>query len=384
MKWNHLDYKDKIAAYEEAYTTLKSFAESAFPASREDLKASFLKPLPLDRILDRLERNAYKRIYSLFYEDWFLLDYRKSKKEPSLADACLADHNYDEIQKTALSNLAASFIAPYRVLGIYNGMLRLESILTEKTNFSVRSNLSNVMPGDIIVTRLLPLEKDWLLSEPWLLVMPISEKDFTSDLIRAMKETGFGKRDGKNFLKQSTPSFLKVINTTLIEMEKDMVRMIDRLPYLPEWFSIQVESPDTLLTALQNSPDILSVDPESDRRFIYFSQLPADRLSWVYISFNHEDQILACIPARESIESFLPVLSALHVDAAFSRIHTPDGNGQEQDNRTMLRDLADLLNANERLTEQLLLPRRTSREAHVEQARADFFAKLSLQLGRLS
>ncbi|MGE5371499.1 MAG: hypothetical protein ACM3QZ_05860 [Solirubrobacterales bacterium] len=382
MKWNKPDFKERIAAYERIFDLLDDYAQEVYGASGiEQARASFFDRISISKIMDRLERNAYIKVFELFFRDWLVLDHRPGKGQPTLAERFSKQHgsHLNDQQRQALRFMQASFAAPYRILGIYDGFLRLEGMVMPGNIYTVRAAIPSVMPGDVVVTRLLQLDRDWLMVQPWLLMMTSRDQDIVRDIADACREHDVKKREMQVFCKEYTNAFMQIITRNLLEIERDMVNMIEKLDFKPEWFQASVSNPASL--ADQLSASLMRINA-NETRYLLMSGEACAPYTWAYLMIDG-NVLFVCLPPKEDPAAAFEGIQAAAAPAVLDfQSFAGDRERVEQLNRELVRDLADYLDQHASITETVLIPKKRRPESAIEQTRADFFARLSLQVGK--
>lgn len=385
MQWSDLSRKEKAELYETIINKLLAFRDERWNKAQKDgVHLDFMSHISLEKIMDILERRIYKKMYTLFAEEWSLLDYRPAAKKPTLAETALLEWDalLSSAEKTALRNLSASFVAPYRILRFFDGRGRLENVILPKSNIDFITTFQELAPGDVIVTRLLPLGKEYMLKEPWLLLLPKDQKRLAETFHDAMREAGYKKRDVHEFCKNQAPVLMGIINETVVEMEKEIAAILEKVPFRPDWHEAEVDDPQRIITFLEENGAFSSIEGEKKGRFLFINRQQKTKLTWGYIVVD-ENRLAICVPPKEDPDVVLSALYEAMKDEKEDLKFTKIGCSNEKTayyNQQVLDDLAVFITQNEEMVQDILMPRKEE-GSPIEQARADFFAQLSLWLG---
>ncbi|MGE5405026.1 MAG: hypothetical protein ACM3PP_08805, partial [Candidatus Saccharibacteria bacterium] len=286
----------------------------------------------------------------------------------------------------ALDNLARSYVAPYRVLGWKNGYARLENLIVSRRTYVVWTGEREFMLGDIIVTRLAPVDgglKTWLLREPWLMLLPFDEKLLQEDLFHRMKKSGFSKRQVSVFCKNYQPNILKMINRAILEIDKEVAVLLDKVPFKPEWQEISVPDAQKLTELFDRHDQMIRLATDAPR-YLIMNNGEMGRLTFGYIVIE-DDHICICVPPREDFSAVLLVLGEALLSSEIKLESTPGRCAEEkiiQYNELFIDDFYEYVSTHSDQAQYLLVPYRTEEHPEIGQARADFFGKLSLAIGR--
>lgn len=385
MKWQESSLTEIIDIYRAVLKKVQTVADQTLDRIHQrELQLDFMESLTLDGILDILERHSYKRLYLMFFYDWLFLDYRSDTDSPTMAELTLKNlaGTLDQLEIKALTNLVNSYVSPYRILSFRDGQGHLENLIIPRTNFNITMEFEGLMVGDVLVTRLLPGPRDWLLLEPWILLLPSNEKHLVKSLRLVTKKAGYRKRDINHFCKQKTLSLLQVINQEINEIEKEVVKMVQSMPFRPDWQEAIIDDSQRIMDFLHASDVFLEMEESGSGRFLFINRDNPGRLSWGYILVE-EDRIAVCVPPKEDLTL---VLDALIQAIAFSgdRLDfVKVGCSNERTdyyNDRMVEDLGEFLQHHEDMIDDLLIPHRYA-DFNQDHSRSDFFAKLSLRLG---
>jgi len=385
LKWKDSDPSAVTALYRRLLNNIRDIADRALDGDhQQELMRLFFAHLPLDGMLDILGVYSYKRLYRMFFKDWLLLDYRSKPGSPTMAELTLLhmQGDMDSQEKQALTNLIKSQVALYKVIGIRDNLIRVENPMIANSHYRVLSAPEDLMLGDILVTRLLPGPVDWLLLEPWILLMPRDRKMFTNSLRQAMKEAGYGKRDFIDFCKRDTIRFLEVINREVVAAEKEMLAIADKLSFYPYWQETAVGDSERLANLLETSGVFLKTH-EDDGGFLFLERDNPSGLSWGYILVE-SNRVAVCVPPHEEPTPVLEALGHVIPDSAeyldFKRMDSTHEKYLHYNER-MIRDLSILLQNHEEMIDDILLPRHYN-QYDQDESRSDFFTKLSFLLGK--
>ncbi len=387
MEWSSPDAWDIIDCYRDIMDQVQHFADQQIALSEQaDLQNTFLDNLPTQKIYDLLQRIFYQRIYTMFFNDWLLLDYRPGRKFPTLAEAALAElkDKLTGLEQEALRNLCASYIAPYRVLSYTDGCGRLENVINPQTTYEFITNFSDLVVGDVIATRLLKISKSsWLLQEPWLIIIPREEKHLVKSLHRTLKETGYSRNDALDFCKRQASQLLAALNDEIIKMEKDSADMIEEVGFHPVWMEAVIEDHEHWAVILDQNPTLVRPFDDIDQ-FVFINKEGTLHLTWAYLELT-DDRLCVGIPPREDQENITNILIPAENEALpepeFVKIN-PAEEKYRALNQHMVDGIAHLAGQNNDLIDVFLIPRKKPGQSHIEQSRADFFANLSVQLGK--
>lgn len=385
MDWSSPDSFDIIDAYREVMDKVQLVADQKLsPAEQIDLQNTFLSALPTVKISDLMQRLFYQRLYTMFFNDWLLLDYRQARKGKSLGEVVQTElkDELSDLQVEALRNLNSSFIAPYRILSYDDGYGRLENIIYPETTYQFFTYFSDLMPGDVIVARLLRFDKStWFLQEPWLVIIPREERHLVKSLHRTVKETGFSKHDTLEFCKNQAIPMLKTLNEEIIRMEKDAAEMIEEIGFHPIWREANIVDRGQLLQVLDQAQTLIRPVEDVDQ-FVFINPDGNIHITWAYILLT-DNQLVVGMAPREDHQSVGAVLNTNELEPAleWTKI-SPSDQIYTDYSRYMLDGLAALVKQDNELIDSLLIPRKKAGHTHIEQNRADFFASLSLQLGK--
>lgn len=389
MEWNKLSIQEQHEIYTDVLSRLYSLQEEYFPESeRYALRREFMAQLTTDAIIDVLEREIYKKMYGLFFNDWLTLDYRYSRRSPTLAESALNEKLHlfpTAAERTALTNLAKSFVAPYRILKSQNGITRMENLILSRRNYYVYTPEHEFVVGDIMITRLYPAGKqEWLLMEPWLLLMPYDEKLIVERLYNRMKKEGFSRREVALFCKNSLISILQVANRTIIDIEKEVAASLAHIEVRPEWQQADLPNTEDALQALSSMEGIEVLETDSPGRFLLHNTAGEANWTWTYIALE-DNKIRLCIPPREDSAAVLDTVARALSNVAeklnFERVGCTTGPVDALTGG-MINDLSKMIKKDEESASRILIPRRPSDE-EIDPVRADFFAKLSLDIGKI-
>ena len=379
--------QDKIAqSYQTAMREIRKIADQTLDQTlRDEIKARFLQSLPLNRVPGVVERYSYQRLYSMFFQDWLLLDYRPDRKTPTLAQLALdksqgvLDHSLCQIMK----NLTRTYVSLYRVLRLKDGRGRLENLIPPRTNYNIVTTAEGLMAGDILVTRLLPHPRGWLLYEPWILLLPSDEKSLVRSIVQAMKMEGYPPADAPLFCKEMAVTMLQAVNQEIIEIENELAQMVRQLPFCPRWEEAVLGDPEPVVRLLETNSGFFQIPGEEGRAFLLLNRdLP--RLSWGYVLVE-SDRMVVGLPPRENIAGLLEMLvqATGETGKRLNFAHAQDERVYYYNER-LVSDLTRLLRERPDLTDDLLLPRAVA-DSDEDQVRSDFFACLSFLIGgRLS
>ncbi|MGE5418281.1 MAG: hypothetical protein ACM3UZ_16200 [Acidobacteriota bacterium] len=391
LEWAQLNIPEKVAVYDEVMNMLHTFRDQSMAIEdRTRLREEFFAKLPTEQIIDVLERETYNKMYLLFFNDWLTLDYKVSEKATPLGSQAIKQNIFelDEAHRFALDNLARSYVAPYRVLGWKNGYARLENLIVSRRTYVVWTGDREFMIGDILVTRLAPVDnalKTWVLREPWLMLLPFDEKLLQEDLFHRMKKTGFSKRQVSDFCKNYQPNILKMINRAIIEIDKEVAVLLDKVPFRPEWQEISAPTTLQLTDFFDKHEHLIRLDAKSPR-YLVINDGDMGRLTFGYIILEDE-HICICVPPREDFSAVLLVLGEALLSSETRLEVTPRRCAEEiieQYNEFLIEDLFQYVSTHPDKSQFLLVPYRTAEHPEIGQARADFFGKLSLAIGRRS
>ncbi|MDD3654098.1 MAG: hypothetical protein PHO01_07940 [Desulfotomaculaceae bacterium] len=389
MEWNKLSVKEQREIYSDVLGRLYSLQEGYFAGpERDTLRREFMSKLPTDDIVDILEREIYKKMYGLFFNDWLTLDYRAGRRSPTMVENILKeklDIFPGAAERTVLNSLAKSFVAPYRILKSQNGITRMENIILPRRNYYVYTPDHEFIVGDIMVTRLYPAGKqEWLLMEPWLLLMPFDEKLMAERLHNCMKREGFSRRETSLFCKKSLLSILQVANRTIIDVEKEIAASLAPLAIRPEWQQADLPNTEDALKALSSMEDIEVLETDTPGRFLLHNSKGEAKWTWTYIALE-DDKIRLCIPPREDSAAILDTvaraLSNVTEQLDFERVGCTTGPVDALTGGMIL-DFSKVIARDGEAASRILIPRR-SLGGEIDSVQADFFAKLSLEIGKI-
>ncbi len=385
LKWNDSDPNAVIALYRRLLNKIRDTADKTLDGDhQQELMRLFFARLPLDGMLDILGIHSYKRLYRMFFEDWLLLDYRSKRGSPTMAELTLhqMQGDMDSQEKQALTSLIKSQVAPYKVTGIEENLIRVENPMIAKSHYKVISAPDDLMLGDFLITRLLPGPVDWLLLEPWILLMPRDRKMFTNSLRQAMKEAGYGKRDFIDFCKLDMPRLLQVVNGEIVAAEKEMLKIAENIPFCPCWQETAVSDCERLTVLLETS-GVFFKTHEDGGGFLFLERDNPSRLSWGYILFE-SNRAAVCVPPHEEPTPVLEALGRVIPDSAeFMDFKGMDSTHERylHYNERMIKDLSIFLQNHEEMIDDILLPRHYD-QYDQDETRSDFFTKLSFLLGK--
>ncbi|MGE5545108.1 MAG: hypothetical protein ACM3UW_09080, partial [Bacillota bacterium] len=385
LQWQDMDPAVTVTIYQTILNRIQNFADQTLERDKQhDLMRHFLASLPLGGMLDFLEYHSYQRLYRMFFNDWLLLDYRSKPGGPTMAELTLQNlkNTLDQREVQALTNLVKSYVSVYRILSFGNGQAYLKNLVIPKHNYKITTSYEGFMADDILVTRLLPGPSDWLLLEPWILLLPLNEKLLAKSLRQVMKEAGYHKRDFSRFCKKKTILLLQVINQEVVEAEKEVVAMAENIPFCPDWHEATVSDSQRIMDLLQASDGFQKMNGNEEGRFLFFDPENPGRLSWSYILVE-EDRMALCVPPQEDsslvFDALTQVIAGSGEGLKFTKLDSSHERAVHYNNR-IIEDLSRFLQNHEEMIDDILIPRQYTQYCQ-EQSRSDFFAKLSLLLG---
>ncbi|MGE5396720.1 MAG: hypothetical protein ACM3MK_04200 [Chitinophagales bacterium] len=377
MKWSALDLHEKIDTYISIMERISTYKNNYLSqAQQEDLQISFFQNLALEKITDFMQRTIFQRIYLLFFEEWLLLDYRPDKRNNTIAENVLKDldHSLSHAEYTALRNLISSCIAPYWVKSLKGKYFRMENLLYPKDSTQVLyKNFPDFVTGDVVVTRLLPVDKSSYLQEPWLLLMPYNVKQLEDTLIASLTEKGYNRKNSEEYCKNHAPAFLGRINQALIDTEQEVITIVEQTPFAPSWHEYCDIDAVRTREVLNNHDSFVPLSTDSSR-FLYIGN-SSENLTWCYLILDEHRLLLASCPGED------PTGVAITLGNELSLNLKPLNGDPTECNISLIEDFSQYLAARPEMIDALLLPKKFPGHP-ITQTRADFFTYLSIQLGR--
>ncbi len=382
MKWFKSGPEIDIYTYLTVMEKLRSVSHSwCISPQAEEARSTFFQALPLEGIIDRMERYSYKKLYDMFCADWLLLDYRPARRSPTQAEKYRPEleGQLDEAERLALKNLIASYISPYSINSCQANRGRLENFIVPQFSHSFSTTAPGLMRGDVVVTRLLPGVREQFLNEPWMILLPSDRKVLFQTLWESVRDEGFNKSDLDLYSKEHTTELLRIMNLEVVRMEQDLLSMEEALPLVPHLEETPLDD-SAMLGRWLASDDRFHQLRDA---FLYFNRDPTVRLSWAYLRIREGTLVIAVPPGENSlfVRSMLPAAAGTASEHVVWSI-IPGGSPLSSETiAQMVGDMKSLLDQDEEMTCPLLIPFQYLNYRQ-DQSRADFFARLSLELGK--
>lgn len=384
LQWQETEPAAIVNIYRTILNQIQNTAERALERDHQhELMRHFLASLPLDGMLDILERHTYQRLYRMFFKDWLLLDYHSEPGSPTMAELTLQNlkDTLEQPEVLALKNLIKSYVSLYRIHSLRNGYVYLENLIMPREHYKIIANYDGLMVGDILVARLLPGPSDWLLFDPWIILLPLNEKLLAKSLHRLIKKAGYHKRNFSRFCKKKTILLLQMVNQEVGAAEKDVVEIGESLPLCLGWQEATVGDCRRIMELLKASDAFLDMYEVEVKCFLFFNR-DNPETSWGYILLD-EDRIAFCVPPQEDLSPVLDALNRVFAESgermAFSELDSTHERIAHYNSR-IIEDLSMFLQNNEEMINDILIPHSYTQYSQ-EQSRSDFFTKLSLQVG---
>jgi len=386
LQWQEMDPETIVTIYRNILNRIQDIADQTLERGHHhNLMSHFLASLSLDGMQDLLEGHSYQRLYRMFFYDWLLLDYRSQPGSSTMAELTWQHlkGSLNQAEEQALTNLIKSYVSLYRIYHIRKGQAYLENLIMPRAHYKIPANNDSLMAGDVLVARLLPGPSNWLLLEPWIILLPLNEKLLSRSLLKLMKEAGYNKRNFKRFCKKKTVLLLKLVNQEVVEAGKDMAAIAENIPFCPDWMEATIDDYQRTMDLLKTGYLFPSMNEIGDGGFLFYDRENPSGMSWGYILLEN-DRIAVCVPPHEDPSSVLEALNRVIAEPGghleFTKIEDTRNEIIHNNNR-IVADLSRFLQCHEDWIDDILIPRQYTHCCQ-EQSRSDFFAKLSLLVGK--
>jgi len=216
------------------------------------------------------------------------------------------------------------------------------------------------------------------------LLMPYDEKLIVERLHSRMKKEGFSRREVALFCKSSLISILQVANRTIIDIEKEVAASLASIEVRPEWQQADLPNTEDALEALSRIEGVEVLETDSPGRFLLHNTAGEANWTWTYIALE-DNKIRLCIPPREDsaavLDTIAQALSGVTEKLQFERVGCTTGPVDALTGG-MINDLSEVIRKDEESVSRILIPKRRP-DNEIDPVRADFFAKLSLDIGKI-
>lgn len=264
--WMEMDNREKVAVYRDVLQRLQVFAHSlknTYPENQEKAKIEFDKDIDTGGMYwDEPTRNNWQEFFKLY----FLLSF-KDESFSTIAN-CFWENQakrYPPHLKTAAFNLMMSFIGVYSVDPISPGTLIFEDLFTGLKHESYgrisRNVHKTVVPGTIVITRLLPLGERYWVDNPLYTLSVDMQAIFEANLHILMEQLVVNDTSDPDYLKKRGLLILKAYIKTVADVEQNAVNLLKQPLDIPWRIADKLDHQESCrLLTMNNRFQLLYVD----------------------------------------------------------------------------------------------------------------------------
>ncbi|MDI9466629.1 MAG: hypothetical protein QM343_01970 [Bacillota bacterium] len=307
--WEELDDLEKVCAYEEVQQHLQMFAygiKQVWGRNEEDSQKEYYE---LVNTMGRFWNEPTRRVYEQFFRAHFCMD-DVNCNHTSIANLFWENQarRFPPYLKTASFNLMMSYVGGYRVLPQGNNSLIFEDIFTGESyevygRFGNRVH-ENIVPGMISITRLLPLNGKYWVSDPMFVVLPDLIEIFNNNLLILMEQLHPFDETDVRFLKVRGEKIIKAYVLSLDEMEQNALRVMTQ-PLQVQWYTAGVNNPHLIRKVLKQSRGFrLLYEGEDRASFLWLSHNHQHKFQWGYLVIKNQQLFITIVPGKD-LERFI-------------------------------------------------------------------------------
>lgn len=359
--WEELDDREKVCSYEEVQQHLHMFTYAVKSIWNRSEQESRMEYYELVNTMGRFWDEPTRRVYEQFFRTHYCLDDQNSQ-HVTLANLFWDNQarRFPPYLKTASFNLMMSYIGAYRVFPVGTNGLIFEDIFTGERHetygrFGDRVH-SNIVPGMISITRLLPLQERYWVSDPMFIVLPDLVELFEKNLHMLMEKLHPFDHSDPGYLKERGEKIVKAYILSLEELEQATVNLMNQ-PLQMEWQSASMVKTEQVISLLkQNRKFRVLCEDQEHSSFIWMSSNSSQTYQWGYVLVQN-GHLEITLPPGKDVEKFIKDIrrsfKSADIVMAFRKLEAGLARQKELE-RQMVADLAGFFNANPELSLALL------------------------------
>lgn len=306
--WPDLDNRKMAEVYNDVLQRLQVFAYTVkknHPQIEEEATTDFFEGIDTAGFFwDEPTSYNWQQFFKLYY----LLSY-KDVNHFTIAN-CFWENQakrYPPHLHTAAFNLMMSFIGAYSVTPAASGVLIFEDLFSgcqkEVYGRIGRHVHKSIVPGTIVITRLLPLDELFWIDHPFYTLSPDLQSSFEANLHVLMEQVPTFDTSDPEYLKKRGLFILKAYLMTLAQLEYDAVNLLQQ-PLEIEWrIADQLDHQASCHLLTQNSRFQPLYSSSCRNSYIWISPGSTQGYDWGYVLVEN-NQLLLCSPPGKDEKKF--------------------------------------------------------------------------------
>lgn len=361
--WTEMDNRAKVEAYRDVWQRLQVFAHAVtnnYPGKQQRANAKFNEGVDFTiTFWDESTLNTWQEFFNLYY--WLSF---KGYNYSTIANYFweYQAKRYPPHLKTAAFNLMTSFTGVFQLEPQAPGNLVFEDVFTG-CKYEVYGRIAhnvhrNIIPGTLVITRLVSLGERWLVDHPMFTLSADMREDFDANLKSLTEKMPAADAEDPDYLKTRGLLILKAYIKTMAELERSAVSLLDQ-PLEIQWrIADQLIYEDSChLLSLNNRFQLLYKD-ENRNSYIWLNNGNNQGYDWGYV-LAEGTKLLLCSPPGKDDNKFRKEIRRCFKVADIVVVCRELGEGKNviQDlNGKLVSDLAGFLKLYPQLMPVLLRP----------------------------
>jgi len=359
-EWEALSPEDKIKCYDEVKQYIHMYTNFYTEGLVDTTKAQadFYDCLNTS---GNFWRGKISEIYEQFFHDYIVLDFENSAGSTP-AHLFWDDHacRFPPHLREAAFNLIISHVGAYLLIPLSKHKILLEDIFTGQRG-EVYGNWGTniqeeIVPGAIILTRLLPVSSQQWIQAPYYVLLPDLKELYYNNFHMLMERLHPHDEGDFSFCKKRGENILKAYIMAIDELEQNTLMALKKPLYL-KWMLTELNVDREFNNYLEISGKFHTLKSEpSLQTFLWMSYSPDHTCQWGYIVLK-KPRLFIFVPPSKNIEGLIKdIRKALRGTNAmvYFRDYQCSLKDSDELQKLLINDLANYLNRNPEDTLTLL------------------------------
>lgn len=302
--WSELGNRERINVYEEVKQLLKIFTYTVkenWGQEEQQIHNDFYNNINTS---GKFWQGSTSSIYHEFYTQYYELDCLNSASS-TIANLFWENQakRFPPSLKTAAFNLMTSYVGAYRIIPAGRNELIFEDYFTGKRyemfgNFGTNAH-KNIVPGMLVITRLLPLGGEMWVTEPMFIVLPDMLDLFEKNYQMLMERYNPYDITDVVYLKIRGKKILKANIMAIDDTEQNTVSMMNQ-PLQMEWQAANLMHGEKVSGLLGKCSKFRCLHQDQERAsFLWICNNSAMNYQWGYLLIKSGTMLISAPPAKE-------------------------------------------------------------------------------------
>ncbi len=298
-KWDSLNTENKTQIYDEVRQHLRLYSYSY--VNEEQAKNDFYESI---KGSGTYWSQKTAQLFDQFFQDYILFD-RVYEQGTTMAYQFWEDHacRFPSHLKAAAWNLMISCVGAYRATPLPGNRLLFEDIFTGKCcdafgNFSHYVQ-EEIVPGMIVLTRLLPMNGQQWIREPFYVLLPDLSELFDKNLSNLMEKIGHIDEGDFLFRKKRGEYLIKAYIMALHDMEQNTLEALKK-PLQLRWLKAELGEHQAAKILLENSRKFALLRSEEGITTLLWTHfISRSNNQWGYIILTGSSILVFAPPGKD-------------------------------------------------------------------------------------